>query len=293
MGVEKTPPDAVPSGDLGSAESPRVRVERPSERVTRLVISRPELRNAQDTRMLYELDDAFQDAMRDDDVRVVILAADGPMFSSGHDLRDRYPLDEYHQHSPWCGFDLPGAEGVYARERELYVGFCQRWRDLPKPTIAQVHGKVIAAGLMLVWPCDLIIASDDASFSDPVVAFGVNGVEFFVHPWELGARKAKELLFSGASISATEALSLGMVNRVVPRDDLEATTLELAQRIALRPSMGLKLAKLSVNQAVDIQGQRAAVEAAFSLHQLGHSHNQQLFGKLINPEGVDVIREGR
>jgi enoyl-CoA hydratase len=275
-----------------AGDEPRVREERPHPRVSRIVLSRAELRNAQDTRMLYELDDAFQRAMRDDDVRVVILAADGPMFSSGHDLRDTYPLDDYHQHGTWCGFDLPGAEGVYAREREVYVGFCQRWRDLPKPTIAQVHGRVIAGGLMLMWPCDLVVASEETTFSDPVVAFGVNGVEYFVHAWELGARKAKELLFAGSSLTAGDALALGMVNRVVPREQLESATLELAERIARRPMMGLKLAKLSVNQSLDAQGQRSAVEAAFSLHQLGHSHNQQLFGKLIDPSGVRIIRDG-
>lgn len=271
----------------------RIREERPHPRVARIVLARPEARNAQDTRMLYELDAAYLRAMADDEVRVVILAADGPHFSAGHDLADRYPMDEHDRISPWCGFDLPGAEGWYATERELYVGLCQRWRDLPKPTIAQVHGKVIAAGLMLVWPCDLIVASEDALFSDPVVAFGVNGHEYFVHAWELGARKAKELLFTGASIDAEEAKQLGMVNHVVARDALEPFTLALAERIAQRPSMGLKLAKVSVNQSLDLQGQRAAVEAAFSLHQLGHSHNQQRFGTAVDPDGAAVIRDGR
>jgi enoyl-CoA hydratase len=271
----------------------RIREERPHPRVARIVLARPEARNAQDTEMLYDLDAAYLRAMEDDEVRVVILAADGPHFSAGHDLGDRYPMDDFDRVSTWCGFHLPGAEGWYATERELYIGMCQRWRDLPKPTIAQVHGKVIAGGLMLVWPCDLIIASDDATFSDPVVAFGVNGHEYFVHAWELGARKAKELLFTGASVTAEEARSFGMVNHVVARDELESFTLSMAERIASRPSMGLKLAKVSVNQSLDLQGQRAAVEAAFSLHQLGHSHNQQRFGMAVDPEGAAVIREGR
>lgn len=274
-------------------DAPRVREERPHPRVARIVLARPDARNAQDTRMIYELDAAYLRAMDDDDVRVVILAADGPVFSAGHDLRDTYPVRDHDRHTPWCGFELPGAEGWYATERELFVGMCQRWRDLPKPTIAQVHGKVIAAGLMLVWPCDLIVASDDATFSDPVVAFGVNGHEYFVHPWELGARKAKELLFTGGSVTAEEARALGMVNHVVARDDLESFTQSMAERIAERPTMGLKLAKVSVNQAMDLQGQRAAVEAAFSLHQLGHSHNQQRFGMPVDPDGAAVIREGR
>ena len=125
-----------------------------------------------------------------------------------------------------------------------------------------------------------------------MVAFGVNGVEFFVHVWELGARKAKELLFTGGALSAEEARALGMVNRVVPRADLEQATLELATRIARMPSMGLKLAKQAVNQSVDAQGQRVAVQAAFSLHHVGHAHNQQVHGALIDPGGVEIVRGG-
>lgn len=273
---------------------PRVRYEEPEPGIARVVLSRPDKKNAQDKRMLYELTDAFDRATLDDDVKVIVLAADGTDFSSGHDLgKTAFMGDPFRPIHAQGGFTAKGAEGIYAVEQEVFVELCWRWRNIPKPTIAQVHGRVIAGGLMLVWPCDLVVASDDATFSDPVVALGVNGVEYFVHAWELGARKAKELLFTGASITADEAKLLGMVNQVVPREELEATTLALAGRIALRPMMGLKLAKLSVNQSIDAQGQRAATESAFSLHQLGHSHNQQVFGKLIDPGGVRVIREGR
>ena len=271
----------------------RIREERPDPAVARLVLARPEARNAQDLRMLYELDAAYARAMADDEVRVVILAADGPVFSSGHDLRETFEIDPAEQRGTWCGYALPGVEGWLATEREVFVGLCRRWRDLPKPTIAQVQGPVVAAGLMLVWPCDLIVAAHGATFSDPVVAFGCNGHEYFVHPWELGPRKAKELLFTGAAIGAEEARMLGMVNHVVAADDLEAFTLALARRIALRPSIGLKLAKMSVNQTLDLQGQSSAVDAAHSLHQLGHAHNQQLHGRLIDPAGARLIREGR
>ena len=138
--------------------------------------------------------------------------------------------------------------------------------------------------------CDLVIASEDATFSDPVVAFGVNGVEYFAHPWEVGVRKAKEMLFTGQAISAAEAHGLGMVNQVVPRTELESFTLELAARIASRPSMGLKLAKQSVNQAQDAQGFWTALQAAMSLQQLGHSHNVQVHGTIVDPRGAEVIR---
>ena len=188
---------------------------------------------------------------------------------------------------------LPGIEGWWQTEREVFVGLCERWRNIPKPTIAQVQGRVIAGGLMLVWPCDLVVAADDALFSDPVVAFGVNGVEYFRHPFEVGARRAKEMLFTGDDITADEARALGMVNRVVPRAELGSATLELAVRIAQRSSMGLRLAKESVNRAEDRMGVTDVVHAAHSLHVLGHSHNLNTHGILVDPAGARVIRESK
>jgi enoyl-CoA hydratase len=267
-----------------------IRWEQPADGVARIVLARPETRNAQDKRMLYELNEAFDAAAQDDSIKVVVLAADGPHFSSGHDLRDRSDMSGFTPVSCWGGFDQPGAEGWMATEEEIYLGLCWRWRNFPKPTIAQVQGKAIAGGLMLVWVCDLIVASQDAAFSDPVVAFGVNGVEFFAHAWEFGARRAKEVLFTGSAVTAEEAHRLGMVNHVVDRDALDDFTLQLARRIALQPSMGLKLAKQAVNQSLDAQGQWTAIQAAFSLHQLGHSHNMQVHGMLVDPNGAAAIR---
>ena len=264
-----------------------IRYEELGAGVVRVVLDRAETRNAQDKRMLYELNDAFDRAGADDDVRVVVLAADGPHFSSGHDLRDAgSPMAPFRPVSCWGGFELPGAEGWMAVEEEIYLGLCWRWRNFPKPTIASVHGKTIAGGLMLVWVCDLVVASDDSEFSDPVVAFGVGGVEFFAHPWELGPRKAKEMLFTGEAVTAAEAHRLGMVNHVVPRDELEGFSAELARRIAAQPTMGVKLAKQAVNQTLDAQGQWTALQAAFGLHQLAHSHNMQRFGSLLDPDGL-------
>ncbi|HTO57185.1 MAG TPA: enoyl-CoA hydratase [Pseudomonadales bacterium] len=267
-----------------------VRYETPADGVARIVLAREAQRNAQDKRMTYELNDAFDRASRDNAIKVIILAADGPHFSSGHDLRDRASINDFQHVSTFGGFDKPGAEGRQAVEEEIYFGMCWRWRNIPKPTIAEVQGKVIAGGLMLVWVCDLIVAADDATFSDPVVAFGVNGVEYFGHPWEFGVRKAKELLFTGGTIGADEARQLGMVNRVVPRAELKSHTLALAQRIAQRPSMGLRLAKQSVNQAQDAQGFWSALQSAMSLQQLGHSHNAEVHGMSVDPTGAEVIK---
>jgi enoyl-CoA hydratase len=268
----------------------RIRYERPDPNIARVVLARAEQRNAQDRKMLYEIDRAFRIAVADDEVKVIIIAADGPHFSSGHDLHDAEDLNNYDTVSLWGGFDEEGQAGMMNGEEEIYLGFCWRWRNLPKPTIVQVQGKVIAGGLMLVWPFDIVIASEDATFSDPVVAFGVNGHEFFTHAWELGQRKAKEMLFTGAAFSAEECRELGMVNHVVPREELESATLEIARRIAKRPAIGLRLAKLAVNQSLDAQGQWTAIQAAFSLHHVGHANARVKYGYPVEPTGAELIR---
>jgi enoyl-CoA hydratase len=254
--------------------------------IARIVMNRPEARNAQSVQMTYDLNMAFDRAAGDDAVKVIIVSGAGPHFSAGHDLRDRTKLSSFTPVGTWCGFDLPGHEGYMAREEEVYLGMCRRWRNLPKPTIAQVHGRCIAGGLMLAWVCDLIIASDDATFVDPVLTMGVNGVEWFAHPWELGPRKAKEHLFTADAWDAQEAHRLGMVNHVIPRNDLESFTLAMARRIATKPSFALKLTKESVNQTLDAQGQWTAMQATFSMHQIAHSHNMQRFGIPVDPGGL-------
>lgn len=273
----------------------RIRVERPAEGVCRVTLAWPERRNAQDRNMLYALNDAFDEAMADDEVRVVILAADGPHFSSGHDLDLADSLvadDNFAPVSAWSQLRHPGVAGWYAAEQELFLQLCWRWRNLPKPTIAQIQGKVIGGGLMLVWPCDLVVAARSASFIESAVAMGCNGGELFVHPWELGHRKAKELLFTGEPMTATEAQALGMVNRVVEDDELETATLKLASRVALQPPFAITLAKQSVNHALDVQGQWAAVEHAFALHQLGHANNRLRHGgSVVDPEGARRVRQ--
>lgn len=267
-----------------------IRREDPAPGVARVVLARPERRNAQSPELLYELDAAFVAAAADPAVKVIILAADGPDFSSGHDLGAGFDLPCAPVATIGAGTEAGGAEGHYAFECEAYLGLCRRWRDIPKPTIALAQGRSIAGGLMLLWPMDLIVAGRTATFSDPVTAFGVNGIEYFTHAWELGARKAKELLFTGAAFTADEARTLGMVNHVVDDDELAAFTLDLAVRIAARPAFGLRLAKASVNQSLDAQGQRTAVDAAFTLHNLGHANNLTKYDSIVDPAGADVIR---
>jgi len=270
----------------------QIRYEQPAEGVARIMLARADIRNAQNKQMLYEMDRALNVAMHDDAIKVVIIGADGPHFSSGHHLKDRSRIGDYGPPIMGVGgYRRPGQEGHMAMEQEIYIGFCWRWRNMPKPTIAQVQGKAIAGGLMLVWPFDLIVAAEDAQFSDPVLAFGVNGHEYFVHAWEVGHRKAKEMLFTGGAISAQEGKELGMVNHVVPNAELTGFTLDLARRIAKQPPFGLKLAKLAVNQSLDAQGMYNAIHSAFGLHHLGHANSRILHQMGVNPTGAEKIEK--
>ena len=270
--------------------------EQPAPHIARIVLDRADTRNAQDTRLLYELNAAFDRAAQDDDVKVIMLAGNGPHFSSGHDLREANSYDNMDDHQTvgtWCGWHCAGAEAQMAREKEIYIGFSERWRNVPKPTIAVVHGKVIAGGLMLIWPCDIIIAADDAMFLDNTVAMGVGGVEYFAHPWEIGHRKAKEMLFTADWLSATDAEKLGMINHIVPREELNGFALSMAERIAKKPLFALKLAKEAVNAAQDCSGRHNAMQTAFALHHVAHSHNMQVHGMLVDPTGLSPAVAGK
>jgi enoyl-CoA hydratase len=265
--------------DLTDLQTLHYDIENPGEEGIAIVtLDRAETRNAQNRRMTYEMNACYDDASHRSDVKVIVLQADGPHFCSGHDNGDREPLDTYDPVFPTADFHLDGQEGNMALEEEVYMQMTWRWRNLPKPVIAAAQGKTIAGGLPLLWAADIIIAAENAAFSDPVVSFGVNGVEYFGHPWELGPRKAKEMLFTGDWVTAQQAHQLGMVNHVVPAEQLREFTMTMARRIAERPSFALKLAKEGVNQALEAQGQWTAMRAAFSLQHIAHAHNKLKYG---------------
>jgi enoyl-CoA hydratase len=247
--------------------------------IVRILLNRPEARNAQNRGLLVELDEAFLRAEGDDDVRVVILAGAGPMFSSGHDMGSKVSLEEYapgpnqHPTRRINGGTREGAEGRMLQEWHYFFQNTLRWRNLRKITIAQVHGDVYAAGLMLMWACDLIVGSEDVRFADVVgTRLGMCGVEYFGHPWEFGPRKTKELMLTGDSIDIHEAHRLGMVSKVFGADELADRTLDFARRIAQLPTMTALLIKESVNQSVDNMGFYNALQSCFTLHQLNHAH---------------------
>jgi enoyl-CoA hydratase len=259
-----------------------------------ITLNRTEYRNAQNSAMTYALDAAFYQAADDDDVKVIVLGGAGRHFSAGHDIgtpdRDVHKSFERRAGLWWDHVGKEGAESRYARESEVYLGMCRRWRELPKPTIAMVQGACIAGGLMLAWCCDLIVAADDAFFADPVVKMGIPGVEYFAHPFVMGPRAAKEFLFTGDRVDAGRALQLGMVNRVVPRDSLESETMALAGRIAQMPRLGLALAKKAVNQAEDIMGLQTGMDSVFGLHHLAHAHNAEVAGDSLGGQTIKSMK---
>ncbi|MER6082691.1 enoyl-CoA hydratase [Streptomyces sp. NPDC001833] len=247
--------------------------------IATLTLNRPEAANAQNAALLDELDAAWTRAAEDEEVKVIVVRAEGKHFSAGHDLKDRWP-----------GPDEITLEWIYRAENRRYLEYTLRWRNVPKPSIAAVQGRCIAGGLMLCWPCDLIVAAEDALFSDPVVTMGIGGVEYHGHTWELGPRKAKEILFTGRPLTAEEAEKVGMVNRVVPRAELDTATRELAERIAAMPAFGLRQAKRAVNQTLDVQGFYAAVQSVFDIHQTGHGNALSVSGYPILAK-LDEMKE--
>lgn len=262
---------------LSQDDAPVLYVEH--DGIATIALNRPRYRNAQNSAMTYALDAHFYRAAMNDSVRVIILKGNGSCFSAGHDIGS--PGRDLHVSYPritmWPDHvDKPGVVGRLNRESEVYLELCRRWREIPKPTIAMVHGACIAGGLMLAWACDLIIASEDAFFADPVLRMGAPGVEYFAHPWQMGARFAKEFLFLGDPISAQRALELGMVNRVVPTLSLESATTDIANRIKDMPALALTLTKKAVNFAEDAMGLQGGIDHAFALHQLAHAASAEM-----------------
>jgi enoyl-CoA hydratase len=258
------------------------------DQVAWVMLDRPQYSNAQNYRMLNQLDAAFKRAVEDDGVKVIVLGGEGKHFSAGHDIgtpdkdtdfeRERVLL--WYNHT-----NKGGVERQYVLEQDVYLGLCRRWQEIPKPMIAMVQGGCIAGGLMLAWVCDLIVASEDAFFQDPVVRMGIPGVEYFAHAFELPPRIARELLLLGERMPAARAHHFGMVNRLVPRDDLRAEVAKMAAEIATRPTFGLALTRQAINFVEDMRGKRQAMDGVFHMHHLAHAHNQLTSGNLVG--GMD------
>lgn len=254
-----------------------------------IMMDRPQFHNAQNSQMTYALDDAFRRAVDDDTIRVIVLGGEGKHFSAGHDIgtpgRDHLVPFERKHLLPDHG-NRPGAELLYTREHEVYLGMCRRWRDIPKPTIAMVQGACVAGGLMLAWVCDLIVAADDAYFQDPVNRMGVPGVEYFAHGFELPPRIAKGFLLLGERMPAARAYQFGMVNEMVPAGELRDRVAAMAKELASRPRLGNWLTKQALNHVEELRGKRSAMDAVFHMHHFAHAQNDLVSGSAIG--GVDA-----
>lgn len=249
-----------------------------------IILNRPKYNNAQNSQMTYALDAAFRRAVDDDAIRAIVLKGEGKHFSAGHDIgtpgRDvtkswsRQMLVPDHTNKP-------AAEFLYTREHEVYIGMCRRWRDISKPTIAAVQGACVAGGLMLAWVCDLIVASEDAFFQDPVNRMGIPGVEYFAHGFELPPRIAKEFILLGERMPAERAYNFGMVNRLVPRDKLDEECKAIALELAARPRLGNWLTKQALNHVEDLRGKRSATDAHFHMHHFAHAQSDLTSGNSL------------
>ena len=249
-----------------------------------VTMNRPSFNNAQNSQMTYALDAAFARAVSDDAVKVIVLKGAGKHFSAGHDIgtpgRDLHKTFE-RKHLLPDHTNKPGAELLYTREQEVYLGMCRRWRDITKPTIAVVQGGCIAGGLMLAWVCDLIIASEDAFFQDPVQRMGIPGVEYFAHAFELPPRVAKEFLMLGERMPAARAYNFGMVNRVVPREQLDDEAAKMAANLAEKGRLGLWLTKQAINHVEELRGKRTAMDAVFHMHHFAHAQSDLVNGNSL------------
>jgi enoyl-CoA hydratase len=257
------------------------------DNVVRICHNRPEKSNAQTLALLKELDHAVMRAGSDNAVRVVILGGKGKHFSAGHDLTDAFSSAESGE------YDM-SPESWEAFENEFYMDYSMHIYDLPKPTIAQVQGACVGGAFMVANMCDLLVASEDAFFADPVIHMNATaGAEVMVAPYVLGFRKAKEMLFTGDRISAQEGYMAGMVNRIVPRDRLEEEVLAMARKIAKAPPFAMKMTKKSLNRMLDMQGFRPALQAHHHTHLLAHqsAETKKMYAALNAGDPVKVAKD--
>lgn len=237
--------------------------------ICRVTLNRPSRHNAMNRGMLEALDAAISGANAAPDIRVIVINGAGPSFSSGHDMKES-------NEDPEIARLRSTTEGRLEFELEVYYRYSLNIRNSRKPTIAQIHGNCFAAGLMLVAMCDLAVAADDTRFGVPVLHMGLASGEMAYEVWEVGARRAKELLFTGDTLDARRAAEWGLVNRIVPGAELEATVTELAGKIAAKPPVGLALMKASINHTLDAMGQSNSFWQHFMTHLLSHSTEEAL-----------------
>ncbi|MCB9491162.1 MAG: enoyl-CoA hydratase/isomerase family protein [Dehalococcoidia bacterium] len=241
-----------PKTEQPSSSEPRVLYETRNEgSIAVITMNRPRYRNPLSSQMMAELDEAFIRAEDDPDVRVIILRGEGPTFSGGHDLGspDALATRAERENEPMGN--------RYPRTRGMDVDPHLRWRDIPKPTIAVVQGACIYAAWMLASAMDVIFAAEDAQFLPTNFAY-------FAVPWDIGARRAKYLMFDNRFLTAREAMDWGFVQEVHPSEELEAAAMAYAERVAQQDPFQIRLMKHSIHQMQEIQGFTPHILSSFS-----------------------------
>lgn len=222
--------------------------------VARLILNRPRYHNAQPPRMVEEMDDAFGRAVADPETRIVVLSGAGAHFSAGHDLGTPDSLADREERGL-----TREPESRYNSARAYWYEASMRWRNLPIPTIAMVHGYCIYGGWIFASSMDFVFAADNALFLP-------SHTQYFTAPWDLGARRAKEILYEGRFITAQEAHEYGFVNRLFAPDDLERETLAYANRVAETPRFGNRQVKFSINNQQDGMGFTTFADSAYQTY---------------------------
>ncbi len=241
--------------------------------VARIILNRPEYRNAQSRVMIEEMDDAFRKAEQDLEVQVIVLSGNGSCFSAGHDLGSPPEIADRQRRAA-----RSDRAARYARSEELFLNATLRWRNIRTPTIAMVHGYCIYGGYMFAAAMDLVFASDDALFLP-------SQLQYFSAPWDIGAKKAKEILFENRFVPAAEMKELGFVNRVFQtREELERETLAYAGRVAENSPFSTRMYKFSINQMLDGQGYSTSVASAYHTYVVSSSGFSQAGGGEVRDE---------
>ena len=245
-----------------------------SDKIARITANRPKYRNAQSTVMMTEMDDAFEKANFDPDVRVITMFGEGDHFSAGHDLgtpeEAEYRKTEY--------LIEEGVRGRYNHTREQFVDKTLRWRNVQKPTIAAVQGYCIFGGWIIASAMDIIFAAEDAMFLP-------TNFQYFSVPWDIHPRKVKEIIFEGRFIDAEEALKLGLVNRIVTRKQLDAEVMEYAAKVAKNDPFQLRMMKMAVNGMQDAQGFNQHITSAHAMFLLSSQGEKDPDFAVDVPEG--------
>jgi enoyl-CoA hydratase len=234
-----------------------VLIDNPAPHVRRVTLNRPEKRNALNSVLRQEIITAVRAGETDPDVRVTVIAANGPSFCGGYDLTQN--VTQSGTATPAADYPYVGAGGFQRSVVDLWTSM---W-DLSKPVIAQVHGHCLAGGSELATGCDLVYVAEDARIGYPAVRFGTPDMQY--HAWLMGMRRGMELMLTGDSMTGIEAADWGFANRAFPTGELARETLRIAQRIANIPSDVLQINKRTVHRAMDHMGMRQALRAGTEL----------------------------